>query len=132
MRMDTGAVTSSTSSSCCHRSSSSSGGDFSASGCVVAPRNGECLQDVPTGSELPSQCLGGHGSTESNASNSSTSSGSSGSGSTGLVRAWYKGELLVLAEELGRRLLPAFRTPTGIPYAWVNLKVLGLALPLMR
>ncbi|CAN0323255.1 unnamed protein product, partial [Ectocarpus sp. 4 AP-2014] len=34
----------------------------------------------------------------------------------------YDGELLVLAEKLGRRLLPAFDTPTGIPYGTVNLK----------
>ena len=33
----------------------------------------------------------------------------------------YDGELLVLAEDLGRRLLPAFDTPTGIPYGTVNL-----------
>ncbi|CAM9853566.1 unnamed protein product [Ascophyllum nodosum] len=34
----------------------------------------------------------------------------------------YKGQLLALAEELGRRLLPAFETPTGIPYGTVNLE----------
>lgn len=34
----------------------------------------------------------------------------------------YKNELLILAEDLGRRLLPAFDTPTGLPYAWINLK----------
>lgn len=34
----------------------------------------------------------------------------------------YKNELLILAEDLGRRLLPAFSTPTGLPYAWINLK----------
>eukprot|EP00752_Nemacystus_decipiens_P005748 g5200.t1 len=34
----------------------------------------------------------------------------------------YDGELLVLAEKLGRRLLPAFETSTGIPYGTVNLK----------
>ncbi|CAM9739383.1 unnamed protein product [Scytosiphon promiscuus] len=34
----------------------------------------------------------------------------------------YNGELLILAERLGRRLLPAFETPTGIPYGTVNLK----------
>lgn len=38
-------------------------------------------------------------------------------------RDWYNGELLVLADSLGQRLMPAFDTPTGIPYAWVNLKV---------
>jgi ER degradation enhancer, mannosidase alpha-like 1 len=32
---------------------------------------------------------------------------------------WYKGELLEMAHDLGRRLLPAFETPTGIPYARV-------------
>jgi mannosidase alpha-like ER degradation enhancer 2 len=30
--------------------------------------------------------------------------------------------LLVLAEDLGRRLLPAFESPTGLPYRFVNLK----------
>ncbi|KAL2312637.1 alpha-1,2-Mannosidase [Schizosaccharomyces pombe] len=33
----------------------------------------------------------------------------------------YKGELLTLATELAERLLPAFRTPTGIPFARINL-----------
>eukprot|EP00850_Spirogloea_muscicola_P001621 SM000006S19386 [mRNA] locus=s6:421678:426268:- [translate_table: standard] len=39
-----------------------------------------------------------------------------------LLQKWYDGRLLALAEDLGRRLLPAFQSPTGIPYAWVNLK----------
>ncbi|KAJ7937130.1 glycoside hydrolase [Mycena leptocephala] len=30
---------------------------------------------------------------------------------------WYRGELLEMAHDLGRRLLPAFSTPTGLPYA---------------
>src|ERR1041385_3363914 len=30
--------------------------------------------------------------------------------------------LLVLAEDLGNRLLPAFNSPTGMPYRFVNLK----------
>ncbi|KAG6578285.1 ER degradation-enhancing alpha-mannosidase-like protein [Phytophthora cinnamomi] len=34
----------------------------------------------------------------------------------------YNGELLSLAEDLGRRLLPAFDTPTGIPVHRVNLR----------
>ena len=35
---------------------------------------------------------------------------------------WYKGELLDLAYDLGKRLLPAFtNSPTGIPWARVNL-----------
>ena len=33
---------------------------------------------------------------------------------------WYRGELLELAHDLGKRLLPAFATPTGLPYARVN------------
>mmetsp|Transcript_11872 Transcript_11872/g.43430 ORF Transcript_11872/g.43430 Transcript_11872/m.43430 type:complete len:754 (-) Transcript_11872:1536-3797(-) len=37
----------------------------------------------------------------------------------------YNGELLHLAYDLGERLLPAFASPTGIPYNWVNLR-LGL------
>jgi mannosidase alpha-like ER degradation enhancer 1 len=39
---------------------------------------------------------------------------------------WYRGELLELAHDLGKRLLPAFATPTGLPYArvyiiWVSI-----------
>lgn len=34
----------------------------------------------------------------------------------------YNNQLLKLAEDLGQRFLPAFDTPTGLPYAWVNLK----------
>ena len=33
--------------------------------------------------------------------------------------SWYSGELLTMAHDLGRRMLPAFATPTGIPYARV-------------
>ncbi|KAB1202467.1 putative alpha-mannosidase I MNS5 [Morella rubra] len=39
-----------------------------------------------------------------------------------LVNGAYKNQLLILAEDLGRRFLPAFDTPTGLPYAWINLK----------
>ncbi|OEL20959.1 Alpha-mannosidase I MNS5 [Dichanthelium oligosanthes] len=35
----------------------------------------------------------------------------------------YQDQLLHLAESLGNRFLPAFDTPTGLPYAWINLKV---------
>lgn len=41
-----------------------------------------------------------------------------------LFQGAYKNQLLVLAEDLGKRFLPAFNTPTGLPYAWINLKVL--------
>ena len=34
----------------------------------------------------------------------------------------YKNEFLILAQQLGDRLLPAFNTSNGIPYAWINLK----------
>ncbi|KAM7272538.1 hypothetical protein ACFE04_027201 [Oxalis oulophora] len=34
----------------------------------------------------------------------------------------YQNQLLALAEDLGKRFLPAFNTPTGLPYAWINLK----------
>jgi len=34
----------------------------------------------------------------------------------------YKGRMLELALDLGRRLLPAFETATGIPYSRVNLR----------
>lgn len=36
------------------------------------------------------------------------------------VLPWYRGELLGLALDLGRRLLPAFDTPTNLPYARVS------------
>ncbi|KAF8913826.1 alpha mannosidase-like protein [Gymnopilus junonius] len=35
---------------------------------------------------------------------------------------WYRGELLSMAHDLGERLLPAFSTPTGLPYARINLR----------
>ncbi|PFH51443.1 glycoside hydrolase family 47 protein [Amanita thiersii Skay4041] len=35
---------------------------------------------------------------------------------------WYRGELLDMAYDLGVRLLPAFSTPTGLPYARINLR----------
>ena len=34
---------------------------------------------------------------------------------------WYQGQLIRLAHNLGERLLPAFRTSTGIPYARVSV-----------
>ncbi|KAI6151993.1 glycoside hydrolase family 47 protein [Pisolithus tinctorius] len=36
--------------------------------------------------------------------------------------SWYRGQLLDLAYDLGTRLLPAFATPTGLPYARLNLR----------
>ncbi|KAI0773849.1 alpha-mannosidase [Fomes fomentarius] len=35
---------------------------------------------------------------------------------------WYQGELLDMAQDLALRLLPAFATPTGIPYSRINLR----------
>lgn len=35
---------------------------------------------------------------------------------------WYQGQLLVLAQDLGNRLMPAFNTTTGIPHPRVNLR----------
>ncbi|KAF9417617.1 hypothetical protein HW555_005324 [Spodoptera exigua] len=35
---------------------------------------------------------------------------------------WYNGELLAMAEDLGKRLLPAFNTSTGIPHGRINLR----------
>ncbi|KIJ70173.1 glycoside hydrolase family 47 protein [Hydnomerulius pinastri MD-312] len=35
---------------------------------------------------------------------------------------WYRGQLLNMAHDLGKRLLPAFSTPTGLPYARLNLR----------
>ncbi|RRT57368.1 hypothetical protein B296_00029093, partial [Ensete ventricosum] len=40
-----------------------------------------------------------------------------------LEHGLYKNQLLDLARDLGQRFLPAFETPTGLPYAWINLKV---------
>ena len=34
----------------------------------------------------------------------------------------YQGRMLELALDLSKRLLPAFNTPTGLPYARVNLR----------
>jgi mannosidase alpha-like ER degradation enhancer 1 len=34
----------------------------------------------------------------------------------------YRGRLLEMALDLGKRLLPAFNTVTGLPYARVNLR----------
>ena len=42
--------------------------------------------------------------------------------STGRGVPGYSGALLRLARELGERLLPAFNTPTGIPYGSVHLR----------
>ncbi|XP_010532268.1 PREDICTED: alpha-mannosidase I MNS5 isoform X2 [Tarenaya hassleriana] len=39
-----------------------------------------------------------------------------------LIQGSYDNQLLRLAEDLGRRFLLAFDTPTGLPYAWINLK----------
>ncbi|XP_068464757.1 alpha-mannosidase I MNS5 isoform X2 [Phaseolus vulgaris] len=39
-----------------------------------------------------------------------------------LFQGAYNNQLLVLAEDLGKRFLPAFNTPTALPYAWINLK----------
>ena len=40
----------------------------------------------------------------------------------GIGKGWYTGSLLDLAEDIGRRLLPAFNTATGIPYGSINLR----------
>jgi mannosidase alpha-like ER degradation enhancer 1 len=48
-----------------------------------------------------------------------------------IVKGQYKGELLEKALDLGQRLLPAFDTATGIPYAWVNLKYAYLSLAIL-
>ena len=39
-----------------------------------------------------------------------------------LFNGSYKNQLLLLAEDLGKRFLPAFNTPTRLSYAWINLK----------
>ena len=40
---------------------------------------------------------------------------------TGFAIDWYEGELLELALDLGEAFLPAFDTPTGVPYGAINL-----------
>ncbi len=48
----------------------------------------------------------------------------------GFALPGYNNELLELAHDLGKRLLPAFNTPTGIPYARVSFQPLsGMAKP---
>lgn len=49
-------------------------------------------------------------------------SGNFSSSIRGYSLPWYRGELLDLAGDLGRRLLPAFETPTGMPFARINLR----------
>ncbi|KAI7985298.1 Alpha-mannosidase I MNS5 [Camellia lanceoleosa] len=49
---------------------------------------------------------------------------------TRLVQRNYKNQLLILPEDLRQRILPAFDTPTRLPYAWINLKICTTALSL--
>lgn len=49
-------------------------------------------------------------------------SGNFSSSIRGYSLPWYHGELLTLAHDLGRRLLPAFATQTGIPFARIHLQ----------
>lgn len=44
-----------------------------------------------------------------------------GDGSNGILKR-YQGRLSEMALDLGERLVPAFDTPTGLPYARVNLR----------
>ena len=39
---------------------------------------------------------------------------------SGTAMRWYNNELLRLASDLGRRLLPAFNTSTGMPFPRVS------------
>lgn len=41
--------------------------------------------------------------------------------------SWYRDELLELAYDLGKRLMPAFDTPTGLPYARVRSRVFDVS-----
>ncbi|GAA5871463.1 hypothetical protein JCM3774_005606 [Rhodotorula dairenensis] len=51
-----------------------------------------------------------------------TESGNFSSSIRGYSLPWYNGQLLALAHDLGRRLLPAFATQTGIPFARIHLQ----------
>lgn len=44
------------------------------------------------------------------------------------LMTWYRGDMLLMAKELGYRLLPAFNTSTGVPHPRINLR-LGLKSP---
>ena len=64
--------------------------------------------------------------------------GGSGGGDATLGGGWYEDQLLTMAADVAARLLPAFDTPTGIPYGSINLlhgvhpsesTVTGLATP---
>ena len=44
---------------------------------------------------------------------------------------WYRGQLLDMAHDLGKRLLPAFATPTGLPYARVSVIYISQTLKLI-
>jgi mannosidase alpha-like ER degradation enhancer 2 len=68
-----------------------------------------------------------HGPSKSHHSSSTPSDGaenaSEQTNSSSQIEVYYDGaHLLALAVDLGRRLLPAFDTPTGIPYGTVNLR----------
>ena len=63
----------------------------------------------------------GYSNGSSDGSSNGSSNGSSDGSSNGYSNG-YSGALLSLAHELGGRLLPAFDTPTGIPYGTVNLR----------
>lgn len=41
------------------------------------------------------------------------------------VLQWYNGELLAMAADLGKRLLPSFNTSTGIPHGKVSKLLLS-------
>ncbi|GAA5939158.1 hypothetical protein JCM1841_003340 [Sporobolomyces salmonicolor] len=68
--------------------------------------------------------LAGHllASPSSSFSSSSDNPSTFSSSLRGFSLPWYRSELLHLAHDLGRRLLPAFATPTGIPFARIHLQ----------
>ncbi|GAA5846214.1 hypothetical protein JCM5353_007048 [Sporobolomyces roseus] len=57
-----------------------------------------------------------------NSVESSSNTSSFASSIRGFYLPWYRSELLHLAHDLGRRLLPAFESPTGVPFARVHLQ----------
>lgn len=79
---------------------------------------------IPNESEFWRGLLGGHiGALELKMSaNRPPTMGKTRLNNSNNHMSWYNDELLWMADEVGRRLLPAFDTQTGIPHPRINLR----------
>lgn len=78
------------------------------------------LDGLPTGVEAQSAVL--YGPFENGAGVSISAKSALGRRKLDVDLKTYQPKILELARDLGERLLPAFNTVTGIPYARVNLR----------